>query len=158
MPHWATFRPTQFKFHYVAPQFFIFRRTVQITPNYAKFPSLKCVHMSLWLNPTGHSKFHNTLNHPPPATDSGRTAGTPLYPPVQVVPPYSLSTFIFLSRTEEPAKAGTCVRDRRALQQLSLNMHVKHWPDLTWGATIRGGSGGGGGGYGPDPYILRVII
>ena len=30
------------------------------------------------------------------------------------------------SRTEEPAKAGTCARDRRALQQLALNVHVKH--------------------------------
>ena len=29
------------------------------------------------------------------------------------------------SRTEEPAKAGTCARDRRALQQLALNVHVK---------------------------------
>ena len=27
-----------------------------------------------------------TINHPPPATDSGRTARTPLYPPVQAVP------------------------------------------------------------------------
>ena len=30
---------------------------------------------------------------------------------------------------------GTCARDRRALQQLALNVHVKHtdltWPDLT---------------------------
>ena len=24
------------------------------------------------------------------------------------------------------AKAGTCARDRRALQQLALNVHVKH--------------------------------
>ena len=37
-----------------------------------------------------------------------------------------LSPLIFLSRTEEPAKAGTCARDRRALQQLALNVHVKH--------------------------------
>ena len=29
------------------------------------------------------------------------------------------------------AKAGTCVRDRCALQQLALNVHVKH-SDLTW--------------------------
>ena len=35
-----------------------------------------------------------------------------------------------LSRTEEPAKAGSCARDRRALQQLALNVHVKH-SDLT---------------------------
>ena len=38
-----------------------------------------------------------------------------------------------LSQTEEPAKVGTCAHDRRALQQLALNVHVKHsWPDLTW--------------------------
>ena len=29
-----------------------------------------------------------------------------------------------------PAKAGTCARDRRALQQLAMNVHVKH-SDLT---------------------------
>ena len=29
------------------------------------------------------------------------------------------------SRTDEPAKVGTCARDRRALQQLALNVHVK---------------------------------
>ena len=34
------------------------------------------------------------------------------------------------SRTEEPAKADTCARDRRALQQLALNVHVKY-SDLT---------------------------
>ena len=35
-----------------------------------------------------------------------------------------------LSRAEEPAKVGTCGRDRRALQQLALNVHVKR-SDLT---------------------------
>ena len=45
----------------------------------------------------------------------------PLLPPL---------LFFFLSRTEEQAKAGTCARDRRALQQLALNVHVKH-SDLT---------------------------
>ena len=35
-----------------------------------------------------------------------------------------------LSRIEEPAKTGTCVHDRRALQQLDLNVHVKY-SDLT---------------------------
>ena len=64
-------------------------------PNCTKFSSLKCAHISLWLNPVGHSKFHNTSNHPLPATNSGQTARTPLYPPVQPVPPYSLSPFIF---------------------------------------------------------------
>ena len=73
--------------------------------NCAKFPSLECAHISLWLNPMGHSKFHNTSKHPPPATDSGRTARTPLYLPVQAVPftPYP-----------------------QQLQQLALNVHVKH--------------------------------
>ena len=41
----------------------------------------------------------------------------------------------FLSQTEEPANAGTCARDRGALQQLALNVHAKHsdltWPDVT---------------------------
>ena len=50
--------------------------------------------------------------------------GSPLLPPS-----------FFLSRIEEPAKAGTCACDRRALQQLALNVHIKHsdltWPDLT---------------------------
>ena len=31
-----------------------------------------------------------------------------------------------ITRTEEPAKAGTCARDRRALPQPALNVHVKH--------------------------------
>ena len=44
--------------------------------NYVKFPLLKCAHVSLWLNPTGNSKFQSTSNHPPPATDSSRTALT----------------------------------------------------------------------------------
>ena len=33
---------------------------------------------------------------------------------------------LFLSRAEEPVKTGTCARDRRALQQLALNVHIKH--------------------------------
>ena len=84
-------------------------------PNCAKFPSLKCANISLWLNPNvvRHSQFHNTSNHPPPATDSGRTARTPLYPPAQAVP---TPLFFFLSRTWEQAKDGTCAHDRLALQ------------------------------------------
>ena len=35
-----------------------------------------------------------------------------------------------LSWTEDPAKAGTCARDRRALQQLALDVLAKH-SDLT---------------------------
>ena len=54
------FRPTNFKFHYVAPQFFIFRRTVQIAPNFRHWNA----HIFLfWLNPTRHSKLHNTPKH-----------------------------------------------------------------------------------------------
>ena len=54
------FRPTNFKFHYVAPQFFIFRRTVQIAPNFRHWNA----HIFFfWLNPTRHSKFHNTPKH-----------------------------------------------------------------------------------------------
>ena len=87
-------------------------------PNYAKFPSLKCAHISLWLNPTGHSKFHNTSNHPPPATDSGRTVRTPLYPPVQAVPLYSLPPFVSV----------TGVRYNSLLWMCALNTLT--WPDL----------------------------
>ena len=76
---------TKLKTHYVAPQFFIFQQTIQIALNFFHWNA----HIFLfWLNPTGHSKFHNTSNHPTPATDSGRTARTPLYQPVQAVPPF----------------------------------------------------------------------
>ena len=76
-----------------------------------------------------------------PSTDLGRIDCTPLYPtsaggPHPPPPPpththtYPLPSFFFLSRTEEPPKVGTCSRDRRALQQLALNVHVKHFePD-----------------------------
>ena len=53
----------------------------------------------------------HVLNTLPPATDSGRTARTPLYPPVQVVPPL-LPPLFFLSQTEEPVRhvpmTGVC--------------------------------------------------
>ena len=68
--------------------------------------------------------------HLPPATNPDRTAGTPLYPLVQAVTTSSPSPFLFLFRTEEPAKASTCAHYRRVLQQLALNVHVKH-SDLT---------------------------
>ena len=81
---WPNAWSTKFKTHYVAPQFFIFRRTVKIAPTFLHWNA----HIFFfWLNPTWHSKFHNTSKHPPPATDSGRTACTPLYPPVQMVTP-----------------------------------------------------------------------
>ena len=40
----------------------------------------------------------------------------PQYKIIFLLDPILLS----LSRTEEPAKVGTCARDRRALQQLAL--------------------------------------
>ena len=39
-------------------------------------------------------------------------------------PPPPLPFFLF--RTEEPATVGTCARDRCALQQLTLIVHVMH--------------------------------
>ena len=57
--------------------------------------------------------YFGSQYHPPSATDSGRTARTPLYPSVHAVPPYHLPLF-------------SPVPDRRALQQLALNVHVKH--------------------------------
>ena len=52
-----------------------------------------------------------------------------LQPPVQAVPPYRLPHFS-PSWTEEQVKAGICAHDRRAVQQLALNVHIKHWLDL----------------------------
>ena len=87
--------------------------------NCAKFPSLKYAHISLWLNFTGYSKFHNTSNHILPATDSGRTARTTLNPPVQAVPPSSL----FFPCSEQ-AKASTCAHDSM------------HYNSLLWMCTL----------------------
>ena len=61
------------------------------------------VHISLWFNPKGHSKFHTNSNHP-----------------------YSLPPPFFSCLGQR-----TCARGRRTLQQLALNVHVKH-SDLTW--------------------------
>ena len=54
----------------------------------------------------------------PPATDSGRSLLTP-YP---FFPPQD--------QTKKLVKASTCARDKHALQQLALKVHVKH-SDLT---------------------------
>ena len=85
-------------------------------------------------------------------------------PPPPPPPPY----LCFLSRTQEPAKSGTCARDRRALQQLVLNVHVKH-SDLTWPngqecnfgqhtkeLTPVVGEGGGGGGGERDKFNISL--
>ena len=95
----------------VAPQFLISRRTVQIAPNF------------LHWNPTGHSKFHNTSNHPPPATDYSQTACTPLYPPVQAVPPPPYSC------PPSPVPVtGVCYIS--LLWMCTLNTLT--WPDQSW--------------------------
>ena len=52
-------------------------------------------------------------------------------------PPHSLP-LVFLSWIEELAKADTCARDRRALQRLALNVHIK-FSDLTVNSTLMGG-------------------
>ena len=115
-------------------------------PNCATFPSLKCAHISLWLNPTGHFKIHNTSNtlHLLP-TPVGLlvlscTRQCMRFPPPPALLPASI---YFLTRTEEPAKSDTCCRDTHALQQLALNVHVKH-SDLTLGYVRVCGRWGGG--------------
>ena len=100
------FRPTKFKTHYVAPQIFIFRRTVQIAPNFVNWNAhIFRFDLILWVIPYSIT---------PQTTDSGRIARIPLYPPVQAVPLTPSTFFFFLSRTEEPAKTGTCIRDKGA--------------------------------------------
>ena len=102
-------------------------------PNCAKFPSLKCAHIYFWLNPTGHSKFHNTSNHPPPATDSGWSARTPLFPPVQAVPHYSLPPPFFScpgqrNRRKPVPVPVTSVRYNSLLWMCTLNTLT--WPHI----------------------------
>ena len=64
--------------------------------------SLQWRHISLWLNPMGHFKIHNTSKHPPPAIDPGPTACSLLYLPVPPPSPFLLSTPLYsLSWTEE---------------------------------------------------------
>ena len=66
-------------------------------PLCTKFPKLKCAHILFWLNPTGHSKFHNiitTLCLLPIFSDClyflvPASAGDPPPPP----PPYPLPLF-----------------------------------------------------------------
>ena len=117
------FRPTKFKTHYVAPQFLIFRRTVQIAPNFLHSNA----HIFLfWLNPTGHSKFYNTSKRPPipvgllvlPCTRQCRRPT-----------PYSLPPF-FPIPDRATGEGRYCARNRGALQHLALNTNIKH-SDLT---------------------------
>ena len=121
----------KFKTHYVAPQFSIFQRTVQIAPNFLHWNA----HIFLfWLNHTGHSKFHNTSKNPPPATDPSKTACHPLYPPVQVVPPLLPPPLFFHSsgqrnRWRPVPLPVTDVRYNSLLLMCTLNTLT--WPDLT---------------------------
>ena len=95
--------------HHVAPQVVLMGR-----PN--------CTHISFWLNPTGHSKFHNTSNiiHllPTPVRllvlSCTRQGRQPHPPP----PPYSPPPFFFFFFY-------------MCLWLLALNVHIKH-SDLTW--------------------------
>ena len=113
------------------PAAFIFRRNVQIAPNFLHWNA----HIFLfWLNPTGHSKFHNTSNHPPPATDSGRTAHTPMYPSVQAAPPLTPFPPFFpcpgqRNRRRLVPVPMTGVRYNSLLWMCTLNTLT--WPDLT---------------------------
>ena len=90
----ATFRPTKFKFLYVAP-------------NCAK---ISFIEMRTYFS--SGLILRDIPNSMTPHT------------------PSALFFLVALSWTEVPVKAGTCARDRRALQQLALKVHVKH-SDLT---------------------------
>ena len=81
-------------------------------------------HFTTPLPQTFLQHFH-TFTSPLPATDSGRTACTPLYLPVQAVPPYSLlpPPFFF------PVPV-IVVRYNSLLWMCTLNTLT--WPDLTW--------------------------
>ena len=78
----------------------------------------------------GHSKFYNIITtfHLLP------TLSYCLYLPGKVVPhpPCIPSSLFFLSWTEEPVKTSTCACDRRMLQQLALNVHVKHSDQISY--------------------------
>ena len=132
----ATFWPTKFKSHYVAPQFFIYR---QNRPNCAHIFLQWNAHIFLfWLNPTGHSKFHNTSNHPPPAIDSGRTTRTPFYQPATSVlppPPLTPSTTPFFpcpgqrNRRRPVPVPVTGMRYNRLIWMCTLNTDLP-WPSF----------------------------
>ena len=61
---------------------------------------------------------------PPPATDFGRTARTPLYPPVQAVHPYSLPLFF------------SCPGQRNQWKPVSVPVTGVHYHSLLWMCTL----------------------
>ena len=82
-------------------------------------------------DPRQQDKLHNTSNHPPPANDSGRTARTPLYPPVQTAPltPSPLFSCPGQSNRRRPVPVPvTGVRYNSLLWMCTLNTLT--WPDL----------------------------
>ena len=120
------FRPTKFKTHYVSPQFFIFfnRPSKLCQTSFIEMRAYFSFGLILWDIP--NSIAPETTLHLLPIPVGLLVLPCAGDPP----PPFSHSPFFFLSRTEEAAKGGTCAHDRRALQQLALNVHVKH-SDLT---------------------------
>ena len=184
------------KFHYVAPQFFIFRRTVQIAPNFLHWnvhiflfglilrdiPNSITPRITLRLLPIPVQAVpppppyslppfvpcpgQKNRRRPVPVPVTGVRYNSLLWmctvntltwtlsvrllsilvglldhlctrqcrrpPPPPLLPPhYSPPTFFSCPKSRNRWKACTCARDRLALQQLALNVHVKHWPDLT---------------------------
>ena len=84
-------------------------------PNCAQFPSLKCAHISFWLNPTGHFKFHIT------------SAGGP----------FSFRPhWVFFSYPEQRNQRMPTPVPKRGVRYNSLlwtcSLHSLTWPDLTW--------------------------
>ena len=119
-PIWATFGLLIQK-QYVTPLFVW--QTVQIAPLFLHWNAyifLFC------LNPMVHSKFHNTLNTLRLLPTSVGLLALPCTRQCRrSPPPHPSPLFYFLSRTEEPAKvAATCANDRRAIQQLALNVQL----------------------------------
>ena len=130
---WATFRPTKFKFHYVAPQFYLF------------FGRPSKVRQISFIEMRTYFSFGLILRGIPNSITPQTTLRLlPIPVGLLILPcthqcrrsPLTPSPFFFLFQTEKPVRASTCTRDRRALQQFALNVHVKHsdltWPDLTW--------------------------
>ena len=120
-PIWATFRPTKFKSHYVAPQF------------YFSADRLNCAKISI-IEMRTYFSFGLILRDIPNSITPQTT--------LRLLPiPVGLLVLPCTHQCRRSPSA-TCARDRRALQQLALNVHVKHsdltWPDSDNAYTCRG--------------------